>query len=350
MSLKQFALRFRIITRESNSIRPARSVSHAPVLLLLGLFFLPALLPAQELSRKELEDRRKQLIQEIKLTNRMLSKTQKSRQVTLDRYMALQRQIRAREALLATLRQELQYVEVKLDRTGEVILALESDLDRLREEYAHMLRIAYRQKATQSGLWFILSAVDLNEGFRRWQYLRQYEKYRQKQAERIEETVRTLEEEKIELDARKAEKERLLLAEAHQKEVWAKELVEKNRMLQNLKQNESRLTAELKEKRQAHERLNQAIEKIIRAEVARRQEESRNSTMSSVEDERKAADKAIKLTSDFAGNKGKLPWPVKNGVITTSFGRQPHPTLQNITIVNNGIDLLTEQRDRKSVV
>ena len=50
---------------------------------------------------------------------------------------------------------------------------------------------------------------------------------------------------------------------------------------------------------------------------------------------------ALKLSNSFATNKGKLPWPVKQGVITAEFGKHPHPVLAGIIISNNGIDIST---------
>ena len=50
---------------------------------------------------------------------------------------------------------------------------------------------------------------------------------------------------------------------------------------------------------------------------------------------------ALKLSNSFAANKGKLPWPVLEGVITDRFGQHPHPVLNGIVINNNGIDIST---------
>lgn len=50
----------------------------------------------------------------------------------------------------------------------------------------------------------------------------------------------------------------------------------------------------------------------------------------------------IELSSSFSGNKGRLPWPVKNGVISKSFGTRTHPTNGNVKIDNDGIDILSE--------
>ncbi len=52
---------------------------------------------------------------------------------------------------------------------------------------------------------------------------------------------------------------------------------------------------------------------------------------------------AKELNADFEKNKGKLPWPVEKGVITSRFGKQPHPVLPGIVIENNGIDITTEK-------
>ena len=37
-----------------------------------------------------------------------------------------------------------------------------------------------------------------------------------------------------------------------------------------------------------------------------------------------------------------LPWPVKNGVIISVFGKQKHSVLINVTIENNGVEIATE--------
>jgi murein DD-endopeptidase MepM/ murein hydrolase activator NlpD len=48
-----------------------------------------------------------------------------------------------------------------------------------------------------------------------------------------------------------------------------------------------------------------------------------------------------KLSSDFAGNKGNLPWPVEQGIITGDYGRHQHPLWKDVYTNNNGIDIST---------
>ena len=47
------------------------------------------------------------------------------------------------------------------------------------------------------------------------------------------------------------------------------------------------------------------------------------------------------LSDDFESNRGKLPWPVTEGVITEEFGTHDHPDMPGIKISNNGIDIGT---------
>jgi len=47
----------------------------------------------------------------------------------------------------------------------------------------------------------------------------------------------------------------------------------------------------------------------------------------------------IALDKNFQANRGKLPWPVEKGTITESFGKNAHPTLENVFTNNSGIDI-----------
>ena len=48
------------------------------------------------------------------------------------------------------------------------------------------------------------------------------------------------------------------------------------------------------------------------------------------------------LAANFASNKGKLPWPVKSGIVVRRFGSQPHPVVKTVTVNSNGVHIETE--------
>jgi septal ring factor EnvC (AmiA/AmiB activator) len=300
-------------------------------------------------SRKDLEDKRKKLLKDIEQTSGLLKQTKEDKAATLSRYVTLQKQIHKREQLVETLQEEMSLLLDNIERTATVVVALSDDTERLKAEYAKIARHAYRQKLTRSKWLFLLSAKSLNEAFRRWQYLRQYERYRQRQAHLILETQQTLLDKIASLEDRKAEKERLLTTEQRQSRMLGMEMQAKNQLLEELKGDEARLARDLEGKQAAANKLNKAIEKVIKDEMDRIRREERaaaaaNSNASASTSSKPVATPEVEsISSEFQGNRGRLPWPVKNGVITGRFGRQPHPTIPNIEIVNNGIDIQTDQ-------
>jgi len=49
------------------------------------------------------------------------------------------------------------------------------------------------------------------------------------------------------------------------------------------------------------------------------------------------------LAVNFELNKGKLPWPVTEGLIVRKFGIQAHPTFSGITINSTGLHIATKK-------
>ena len=311
------------------------------LLFFICLFTIPSF--AQK--REKLENQRKKLIKEIKVTTNLLKETKATKQATLERFVTLQRQIEKRQELIQTLNDEIEITDKSINRSSDVVGFLEDDIARLKEEYAEMIRLAYRQKLNKNSLLFIFSARSFNDAFRRWQYLKQYDEYRQKQANLILETQETLNAKVNSLVERKAEKQKLLDSEERQAAILQHEKVAKDQLLAKLKGDESRLAGDLEKKQKAHQKLNTVIETIIREEMAkRRREERKNATAGKSNKNKtsnlKAASNA--LTKGFLQNKGNLPWPVKKGIISRYFGKQAHPTIKTIQITNNGIDIQTD--------
>ena len=325
-------------------------MSHSRKILLLTLALLLVTVAgfAQQ-SRKELEEKRKKLLRDIEQTSSLLQQTKQDKAATLSRYVTLQKQISKRQQLVETLQEEMSFLLNNIERTATVVVDLNDDIERLKSEYVKIARHAYRQKLTHSNWLFLFSAKSFNDAFRRWQYLRQYDRYRQRQARLILDTQQTLLDKIKALEDRKLEKERLLSTEQRQSRMLGMEMQAKNQLLEELKGDEARLARDLEGKQAAANKLNKAIEKVIREEMERIRREERSAAAAA---SAATPGKAVKptatpevasISSEFQGNRGKLPWPVKNGVITGHFGRQPHPSIPNIEIVNNGIDIQTDE-------
>jgi len=336
--------------------------------LLPILLLLPVFTAAQ--SKKELEDKRKKIIRDISATEKMISKTKANKNAAYDRFLALQNQISSRETLILTIEQELLAAEDGISRNQMVIESLHADVAKLRDEYARTVRYAFRQKSLSNPLMFILSASSLNQAFRRWLFLRKYDERRREQARLIRETQDMLKNKTEKLQATRVEKEQLLITMQGQKASLGEELTEKNNMLRLLSKDEARLRADLNQKQAARDQLDKAIESVISAEVEKRMEVEKSKPAPKKENtappvpapekkeirtEKPETDsktdiapekKATVPVSSFSKMQGKLPWPVEDGFISKTFGRQKHPTLRNLEITNNGIDIRTDENEK----
>ncbi len=340
---------------------------------LLLLVLLPAFVLAQ--SKNDLEEKRKKIIRDISTTERMIKKTSQTREATYDKYVALQSQIESREKLIRTIQDEVADAEESMERNQAVIGSLTQDINRMQEEYGHMVRNAYRRKSLSNPLLYILSAESLNQAFRRWHFLRKYDRYRKQQADAIAATREMLAQKIRSINTSRLKKEELLNSLQGQKQTLSNDLVQKDETLKFLTKDEERLKQDLQKKQLAHERLNQAIETVIQEEVRKRTEESRRTkpavaapaapapTTAAADKPKETGQKTSgtskpaipevttlkpeaaedSQTFDFRRNKGRLPWPVESGFISRGFGKQQHPTIKTITITNNGIDIRTEE-------
>lgn len=273
----------------------------------------------------ELEYQRQRLMKEIEVTNSQLAQAKQNKASTFEQYIVTKKRVEKRQALISTLEQEINYINKSILSTELVINALEEDVERLHQEYAAMLRHAYRQKLNDSRWLFFFSAQSFNDAAQRWRYLKQYDEYRKKQERLIYQTKKTLENKVNQLQKNRLEKEKLIEENKQQQALLNKELKDKNILLSKLKSHETKLAQSLETAEKKRKELDAAIERIILAETKRRAEEPSTAT---------AAE-----GSEFRAMLGKLPSPIDGGTITKTFGIHPHPSYPNVETFNNGINI-----------
>jgi septal ring factor EnvC (AmiA/AmiB activator) len=329
-------------------------------------FFLASLLlfsfAAHAQNKIALEEKRKKLTKEIEITSSLLKKTKNNKTAAYDQYVTLQNQIERRESLVQTIENEVIASEENILRNLTIIQSLEQDLEKMKQEYGRLVRNSFRRQFYTSPLLFILSSDNLNQAFRRWLFLRKYNRFRNGQVVAIAATQEMLSKKINSIETEKQEKEALLQEMVGQKSKLQKELEEKNGLLMALINDEGKLRQELKQKQAERAQLDRMIESVISAEIAKKiakenaQKDVRdNNRKRSTSEESNANSKNLEKVEDLVSNqfkklRGKLPWPVEGGVIARNFGRQKHPTLKNIEITNNGIDIRSiEEAPVKSI-
>ncbi len=310
---------------------------------LLIMLLLASSVTAQ--SRRELEQRKEKLQKEIAQASRELDRLMRSKTATLTQIETLKKKIKARMQLINIISAEIKLLDKEIDQTGRNITALEEEMNRLKESYVRMILYAHRNSNRYQRLHFILAADDFNQAYKRMIFLRQINQYRRQQAAMIDSTREELSRKKLTLEKQRAEKDKLRASELKQKKQLDIEKQQQDRLAATLREREKKLRAELAEKQRAKQKLEKAIEDLIRKELAEARKKAAPSGKTNI-----TADNAFtltpeakKLSSTFAGSRGLLPWPVEKGIITSRFGLQAHPELKGVTISNDGIDIQTEK-------
>jgi murein hydrolase activator len=313
----------------------------ALVLLMLSLLFSSHVVYAQKnQSRKDLENKKKELQKEIEYTNQLLDETKKNKRNSLNQLITLNKKISIREELISTINREIAILNQQINQNYRAIEGLQKDLEKLKDEYSKMIYYAYKNQNAYSRLMFVFASSDFEQAFMRLKYLQQYSEYRHKQAELIVKTKNNLDQQTALLEVKKAEKRSLLSNEQTEKEKLSSEKSEKEQVISQLQTKESELKKELQKKKKDAEKFEQAILKIIQMELEKAQkvaaEENKPKPQKLL-----LTPEALELSNSFANNKNKLPWPVEKGFISERFGIHPHPLIPNIEVNNNGIDITT---------
>lgn len=337
-----------------NCIRSAFSIRNglAAILLPACLFFSAASVSGQTRVMKHLEEQRKSALEEIEWTSRLLKETRSSAQSSLNRLNLLAGQVAARQQILDLLNQEITLMDREIAGINAELNGLGEDLNAIRIKYAKSLQNIHVRHSIQYKWYFVLSAETFTQSIRRMRYLREYSDWQKRQVGLIikKQTEINLKQEEIAqarteklslLDIRGKENSRLQAEEAEQK-AEVRQLAQKQKDLQ----------AELKRKRKEAEALDRQIENLINSEIDRTAAPagSASSTAAGKSGKEGASPEAgfretkeeRQLSSNFASNRGRLPYPLTGKYkIVSPFGELQHPELKHVRTYNSGIDIQT---------
>lgn len=289
--------------------------------------------------KQELQQKKKELQKEIIYTNKLLNETAENKKVSINQLVQLNKKIGAREELIRTMNQEIDLIDVSIDSNQTVLDSLNVTLKSLKDEYAKILRSAYKNRSAYDQLMFVFSSQDFNQAFKRLKYLQQFTRYRKSQVLKIEYTQEQLNKQLIELEAVKQSKKNLLASIQNEFQKLGSEKSQKQTVVNQLQGREKELKKQLQDKKKASLQLEKAIERIIAEEIRKAREAAKKAGKDSKG--YPLTPEAKELSNSFTANQGKLPWPVLEGLITEKFGEHPHPALPGVKVQNNGIDIST---------
>jgi len=297
------------------------------------LILIPVLSLAQD-KKAALEAQKKRLQQEIVQINALIKTSAKKRANVLTQVETVQLKMDRQDALIRLTNRQINRLNQEININLRNIEKLRTELTSLKKDYAEMVVSARKNKSTQNRLMFLLSSESFWQAYKRMAYMKQYAAYRKQQGEQIAAKTKALQQYTSDLVAQRKDKKQLI--EENRKAQKELDSIRKRQssLVLELKKRERNYSAQIKKKQKQQEAIDKEIARLIREAIAASNKKAGTKTGNFV-----LTPEAKALAASFASNKGRLPWPVKKGIVTQRFGTQRHPVVRTTTIKSNGVSL-----------
>ncbi|PRA95696.1 peptidase M23 [Chryseobacterium sp. MYb7] len=228
-------------------------------------------------NKEQLQKQNAELKKQIAQINSDLAKTRSESKLSVAYLSNVNQKLVLREKVYNNTQKEKRFIEDDIYLRQLEINRQNKELAVLRKNYAEVLVNAYKNKGVQNKVTFILSAKNLGEAIRRVQYLKQYSDYQDKKAAEITDAANLIKKTIAQKQNSVKEKTNLLVNQQKDLATINAERAQKEQLVADFKKNESKLTAELKQKQVQSKALEGQIRAIIAEEIriAKAEEEAR---------------------------------------------------------------------------
>jgi murein hydrolase activator len=341
-------------------------------LLSLILLCCTSMIWGQESQQEKLEKRKAQIQQEIRENEKMLQSVKKKEKAAVSVVMIQSNKIKLKEKLISTTERQAKLLSNDIYLNQLKVNKLNRELVVLKEDYAKMIVKSYKSRSEQSRAMFILSSSSFLQAYKRAQYMKQYTSFRKMQGDEIKSKSDQLIEYNEKLGVQKSAKQKLIEENEKERLALLKVRQEQEKLLKSIKKDKSKIAAEIKKRQSESRAIDRQIDRLIREAIAEANRKAAlEKAMAKAKSESKSDDtkESIKtraraivsssasvstskleltpeakiLSDNFKSNKGRLPWPVEKGFVSSPFGNHPHPVISSLMVHNSGVDITTEQ-------
>ena len=309
-------------------------------LLCIACCFLSALSAQSTRKIRELENKRKELHQQIAESETLLQSTKKDVKSQLENLALLTGQIEERRRYIHTIETDVNTLAKEITTLQRQLTALQRDLKEKKKKYEASVQYMYRNKSVQEKLMFIFSAENLSQTYRRMRYVQEYANYQRLQGLEIERKQRQV-----------VSKQKGIQNEISKKKRSAQQLNAQIDRLIEIEIEKARKRAEEEARRKAAAEA--AARKAAAAKAAEENKKSSGETASTSKSGVKTSGKKVapvekfnlnnedhRLSGNFERNRGILPMPVTGPyVIVSHYGQYAVDGLRNVKLDNKGIDI-----------
>ncbi|MFL2625106.1 MAG: murein hydrolase activator EnvC family protein [Candidatus Marisimplicoccus sp.] len=284
--------------------------------------------------QKKLEAQKISLKKEIIQINSLIEDSRRRSKNLANELEDLQLKISVRDKLININNSQLNNLTSIIENQTKKIADLENNLIDLKNEYEKIIYTSYKKRSTQMKLMFLFASENLNQAFKRFQYFKQYSKYRKKQADQIIIIQGQLIQKIDSLEIMKTEKQNIVKENKTVKQSLTNEIIQQDNLFRSLLKTQKDYSAQVDIKERQSRQIDNEIRKLISLAISESNKNNNSSNFSLTPEGRL-------ISKNFQSNKGRLPWPVKEGVIVRRFGTQRHPVVRTTTINSNGISIAT---------
>lgn len=292
---------------------------------------------AQAQSQQQLEREKAKIEKEIARLGQQLDKAKKDSRSSTKQITLIRKRINERTRLIGTINQQMGIINREIVRNEDSLRRVRNQIDSMKSEYAKVVRTLYGMRMNITPATAIFDYRSYNYSYLKLKYFNEYSRFRKHQAALIRQQEQHYQTINNNLLYQRKEKNMLLQQENRQKEALSREQQQQQDKLDRSKQQERNLSKQIGRKEQQRQRLQQQIQQLINAEVAKNSTPANNgkSKTSAAEPNKTAV--SDPLSANFAQNRGKLPWPVYYQSVSREYGIYTHASGgQNR---NYGIDL-----------
>lgn len=302
------------------------------VFLVSGLVVLGLVsISAQNGKRSILKQER--LKRQIQKSQDILNSTLEEQEHTYQTLVGVRALANNRRLLIQGLDRELVQIKDTMEIMQAKIVETENEIKRMKADFADVLYVGLKAKNNAAHFGDILSSKKISEAYRKIKLLEKLASYRKGQLSLI------LDKQSVNRSAlgvlmdKKQNRSALLNFKSEELQRLEQTEVREQKVLLSLKGQENQIKQQLKSKQaQLAELKKQILEEI---------ESGGNGAIV----EAKTQTLYPHLSPYFAKNKGQLPWPAEDYIVSSRYGKSQHPDFENVTTQNNGIDLLLEPNE-----
>ena len=298
--------------------------------IIFSLFCFVASVSAQNV--KSSQDKKARLEREIAIIDKQIAANASKSSSKLSELELLRKKIENRKALLDEADSEIRTYDAMISKAKKQMDALQARVDTLSEHYSRLIMSAYKNRDTRLWYMYILSSDNIAQAFRRMSYFKNLSNQMNADARRLQQAKDELAEQKEAMDALRSDAQRVRQERASELNRLKAEESEANAVVRQLNRDKKKYQSQLASKKKEVEALNKELARLVAQSM--KQQGGKSS---------KSDPQAVKLSSEFAKNKGKLPWPAE-GPVVDHFGQRFHPVYKNLKLPpKNGIEVALDK-------